>query len=212
MKQLKPNKKAYYLLGLMLFLCIGLCVLSVGTTFARFRDEREQGVLFQVREPERILLGTVKDEVFTQADNLEWVIEDGVAQLTFAVANGVSGESYSTRDQLVRLCMVGSLGIAKDGVIPELSVTFVPQRGNSEERTVIAKASPIVEGTALYHSFGSGWLYSFYETTVEGERELTWELSGGKLSYIVLTVKTDSTISDHAKLLQPLVSAEAIGN
>ena len=128
------------------------------------------------------------------------------------MANGTSDTSYSTRDQTIRLCMVGTLGISKDGAIPELSVTYVPQRGDGEEVTVTAVATPIVEGTALYHSFGSGWLYSFYETTIEGERELTWKLSGGKLSCIELKVTTDGTISEHFSLLQPLVSAEAVGN
>ncbi len=211
MKQHKPGKKAFQLTGLTLLftliLCIGLLIVSTGNIFARYRAERQKDVTVQVRKPEMVLLGTIENGEFTSSDRLEWVVEDNVASLKFAVANGASETDFSTKDQAIQLCMIGSLGILKDGEPPWLSVTFIPQKGNGEERTVTATASSIVEGTALYHSYGPGWLYRFYETTAEGNRELTWELPGGSLSYVILTVKTDGDISG---LLQPLVSAEPI--
>lgn len=213
MKLRKLSNRASRLTGLTLLLtlilCIGLLAVSSGITYARYRTERQDNIAVQVGQPEMVLLGNVENGVFTSTDSLNWVVEDDVASLQFAVANGASETSYSTRDQVVQLCMIGSLGILKDGMPPELSVTFIPQGENGEEQTVEATVSSIVEGTALYHSYGSGWLYTFYETTAEGDRELTWELPGGSLSYIILTVKTDGEISG---LLQPLVSAEPIGN
>lgn len=208
---MRQHKRGYYLSVLLLLLLLfGLLFVSVGKTFARYRDEREQDVTFQVRQPEKVLLGTVTNDVFAQTDYLQWVIKNEVAQLEFAVANGASNESYSARDQIMRLRMVGSLGISKDGTIPELSITYVPQRGNGKAVTVTAVATAIVEGTALYHYFGPGWLYSFYESTDEGERELTWKLSGGKLSCIEFIITTEGLFSEHFSLLQPVVSAETI--
>ena len=204
--------KQQKLMLLTLLLCVGLLVVSSGITFARYRHEHRESVAFHVREPGNILIGTIKDEIFTSSDQLEWSVKGDVASLQFAVANGSSEDDYSTSDQEIRLRMIGSLGILKDGEPPELSVTFVPQRGNGEEKTVNAIVSPIAEGTALYHSYGAGWLYTFYESTAEGIRELTWELSGDSWSYITLMVKIQGKLPEGLSLLQPLISAESIGD
>lgn len=210
MNDRKP-RKALYLLCLAGLLCVGLLAVCVGTAYARYRDERQVGVTFQVREPETVRLGTVLDGVFTPADTLQWAVSDGAAKLEFTVANGESAESYSARDQVAQLTMIGTLGILQDGKTPELSVTYLVQEGEqTQEKTAVGKATPIVEGTALYHSYGAGWVYRFYETVGDEERELTWELPGGQLSWVTLTVKTESELSGSLSLLQPLVSAESI--
>ena len=202
--------KQQKLMLLTLFLYAGLLMVSSGITFARYRHEHREGVAFQVREPGNILIGTMKDGIFTSADQLEWIVKGDVASLQFAVANGTSEDDFYAGDQAIRLRMIGSLGILKDGEPSELSVTFVPQRGNEEQKTINAIVSPIMEGTALYHSYGAGWLYTFYESTAEGIRELTWELSGDNWSCITLTVKIQGKLPEGLSLLQPLVSAEPI--
>ena len=204
--------KQQKLMLLTLFLYAGLLMVSSGITFARYRHEHREGVAFQVREPGNILIGTMKDGIFTSADQLEWIVKGDVASLQFAVANGTSEDDFYAGDQAIRLRMIGSLGILKDGEPSDLSVTFVPQRGNEEQKTINAIVSPIMEGTALYHSYGAGWLYTFYESTAEGIRELTWELSGDNWSCITLTVKIQGKLPEGLSLLQPLVSAEPIDN
>ena len=74
------------------------------------------------------------------------------------------------------------------------------------------EVSSIVNGSALYHTYGSGYLYSFYETTGEGKRELTWELSGGELSYVILTIQTIGDVSGITGVLQPVIIADPIEN
>lgn len=211
MKQQNPNKTARYLLVLTVLLCVGLLIVSTGVTFARFRAEREKRVLFQVREPEQILLGTVKDEKFTKNDQLIWKTKDGVTTLQFAIANGSSNTDYSQRDQKVYLRMIGAIGIGTGENVPQLTVTFIPQRGDGTEKTIQAKVSPIAEGTALYHTYGQGWLYTFLETTVEGQEELSWKLEGGELSYIDVIITIQGDLPEGQTLLQPLVVAEPMG-
>ena len=81
-----------------------------------------------------------------------------------------------------------------------------------ETKTVTGEVSYIVEGSSLYNTYGPGCLYTFYETTAEGKREVTWELPGGKLSYITLTIQSTGDISGITGVLQPLILADTIGN
>lgn len=217
MKQRKPNIKAWYSLALVMLLCIGILVTATGTTFARYRAEREKDLIFRVRAPEQIHLGTVTvleegdppvtEEYFEPESKLSWVTENNVTLLKFAVANGASETDHSVRDQKFRLRMIASVGVWNGEKTPVLSLILPPEEGSTETRTVTATAEPLVEGTALYLAHGQGWLYTF--TDSEGE-ELFWELPGGDLSYIPLTVTIDEAVPDDPSLLQPYVIAEVI--
>ncbi len=214
MKQQKLNNKTTrpveVTMILMLILCIGLLAVSVGMTYARYYEAYQEEVVFQVREPEMVLIGSVEDGQLHQVSQLEWKAEDGFSYLHFAVANGSSEADYSARDQKVQLCMIGSLGLMKDEKLPNVSVFFTTQDGVAKH--VQASVTAIEKGTALYHSYGEGWLYRFYESTAEGERELNWELSGGQFSYTALTVKAEGEVSEGLSILQPLITAEPIDN
>lgn len=195
---------------LALILCTGLLTVSIGTTYARYRDEQQEVVTFAVREPNKVLLGTVEDEVFTPAEQLEWSVDDGVASLQLAVANGSSETDYTARDQIIRLYMIGSLGIAENGTPPEVLVTFLTQGEQAESKTVQAYATPIEKNTALYHTYGEGWKYGFYELTAEGSyKEITWELAGGDLNYVTMIVTTKVGNTESVSLWYPLIAADA---
>ena len=214
MRQQKENKMQSHLLGrtmvFMLILCAALLIVSVGVTYARYREEHQGNVAFQIRESETVLLGIIDNNVFTQANQLEWKVEDEVVTLQFAVANGSSETDYSNTDQKVQLSLVGSLGLLKDGQLPTVAVTFLTESG--ETKTVWAIASAIEKGTTLHHSYGDGWLYRFYEWTEEGNRELSLELPGGEFSCIDLLVTVQGETSESLSFLQPLINAEAMGN
>ena len=207
MTQQRKKRKTRYLLGLLLLLCLGILVASVGTTLARYYAERQVNADFQVREPEKISLGMVVDGVFTPTNQLAWKTQGGVTSLQFAIANGTTEADYSARDQKMCLRMIGTLGIWTGDTPPDLSVSFLSEK-TGEEITVTATASPIAEGTALYHTYGQGWIYTFLEQSTQ---ELSWVLPGGALSYIALTVTVQGETVESPSLLQPLVVAEAIG-
>lgn len=212
---------------LLLVLCIGCLAAATGTTFARYRSERQEDMLFEARKPDQVLLGTIQTDQekdtfvpCTPSEQLQWVVDEanGTASLTFAAANGLNEHNYSSKDQAVKLRMLGSLTLAENGTMPELVVTYVTRRTmidgteKAETKTVTGEVSSIVNGSALYHTYGSGYLYSFYETTGEGKRELTWELPGGELSYVTLTIQTTGDVSGITGVLQPLIIANPIGN
>ena len=73
---------------------------------------------------------------------------------------------------------------------------------------ISATATPITEGTVIYHTYGAGWIYSFQDE--EGE-ELFWELAGGELSFVSLTVTIDDEVLTEDSLLRTLVTGEVIG-
>ena len=208
MKQQKPNNVLSRLLGLTLCFLMSAFVLSVGTAYARYQFEIKEEAVFHVREPEKVMIGTMDDGVFSKADNLEWKVEKDIASLQLTVANGSSETDFCTRDQIVRFWMVGSLGVMENGAPSKVSVTFLDENKNWETKTVQAYVRPIEEGTALYHSYGDGWLYRFFEFTVDGEKELTWELPGGEFNYITLTAKIEGEIPDGVTFLQPFITAE----
>lgn len=198
---MKMNK----MLLLALLLCTGLLTISVGTTYARYLDEQQEDVTFRVREPAKVLLGTVQDGAFTTDAQPEWTVENGVASLQLAVANDSSG------DRIIRLYMIGTLGIAQNGTPPEVLVTFLTQGEQAESKTVQAYATPIEKNTALYHTYGEGWKYGFYEKTAEGSyKEITWELAGGDLNYVTMIVTTKIGNTGSVSLWYPLISAEAL--
>lgn len=216
MNQRKPNKKAWYSLGLAMLLCIGLLTVATGVTFARYRAERTTDFTIRVRRPELLCLGTVSTEtdgseppvtteIFTPAAQLNWETKDGVTQLKFAIANGTSDGEYSARDQRVKLRMIGSVGLGTEP--PALTLTLPPEEEGETGKVIEATAEPLVAGTALQLSYGDGWLYTFTDETGE---ELFWELEGGSLAYVSLTVSLAGDVSDIASQLQPHVTAEVI--
>lgn len=218
MNQRKPNRKAWYSLGLMMLLCICVLVVATGTTFARYRAERERTITVQVRKPEQIHLGTVSiltddtdptvvTEEFVPTTQLVWKTDGGVTQLEFAIANGVSELDHSTRDQKVQLRMIGTLGNWTGTDAAKLSLTLPPEEDSEEESVIEATVTPLIEGTALYHTYGEGWLYTFLD---EEEKELFWELPGGQLSYVSLTVTINGEVPSDLSLLQPYVISEVI--
>lgn len=217
MNQRKPNSRTWYLLGFTALLCIVLLVTATGTAFARYRAEREAEIKFKVRVPDQVHLGTVTTvteptsgapgEVFTPDTQLAWETKNGVTQLRFAVANGNSETDFSARDQRVRLRMIGTLGVWDGTQTTQLSLMLPALEEGGEDRIVTATVTPFIEGTALQLTYGDGWLYTFLDE--EGE-EVYWELPGGELSYVTLTVAATGEVPENLNLLQPYVMAEAI--
>lgn len=221
MNQRKPNRRAWYSLMLPALLCVGILVLATGATFARYRAERDQEIGFNIQVPDQIHLGTVKSvlqetdsgeeavmaDAFTPSSQLTWETEDGVTKLVFAVANGISKEEYSKRDQVARVRMIGTLGIWDGVQTPTLSLTIPAEAGNGEELVIEATAVPLEEGTTLQHAYGDGWQYAFLD---ENGEELLLELPGGELSIVKLVITIEDEVPETLNLLQPLVMAEAL--
>lgn len=198
MNQRKPNRIVWYSLGLVLLLSVAFLVTSTGTAFARYRTERSAKVTFEVREPEQICLGTLALDGSFRKSAPAWNTTGEIPQLNLTIANGTSDTACSPRDQAVSLRLVGSLGL-------ETAPMYLTLPG--EETKITATITPITEGTALYHTHGAGWIYTFLDE--EGE-ELSWTLPGGKLSLVSMTVTMD-TLPENLALIQPLVTGKTTG-
>lgn len=191
---------------LLLLLCIGVLTVSVGTSFARYREEHHKDVFFEIRELEQVVVGKFQEEVFTPVDRLEWTVKDGVSCLEFTVANGVSLEDYVSQKQVIELHMLGSLGIWENGKTPELQMTYKYDNESEEVLYAYSAVTSIEKGTAWYKHYGAGWLYQFHEFTAEGKQKLILELPGGQFSYITFSIKINGESPKGINWLQPVIS------
>jgi len=62
-----------------------------------------------------------------------------------------------------------------------------------------AVVSRVAAGTALYHTYGDGWLFRFVD---EEGRELTWDLAGGQFSCMTVDLILEGTDPAATTLLQ----------
>lgn len=217
MNQRKPNYTIKYV-GLLVLICLTLLVSATGTTYARYRAERERKLNYLVREPEQIYLGTMQplpeeggsaEEkfVFRVSDQFVWETKQGITQLELVISNGLSNSEYSNRNQMVQLRMIGSLGIWLGSDTPKLYLVLPPEEDGEENCIVNGTVTPIAEGTALHQTYGDGWIYTFAD---EDGQELFWELDGGELSYVSVLIGIDGETPEDLSLLQPYVIAEVI--
>lgn len=218
MNQWKPNKRQWYALGLVVLLCMAFLVVSTGTSFARYRTEKQKDITFEVREPEQLCLGTfqtitqedgtvVAENVFTPTEILAWETTGDTSQLTFTVANGVSEEAFSKKDQKIRVSLIGTLGLWTGTETVELYLNVPSETEPEKTEKLQTMVTPITEGTVLYHTYGPGWIYSFQNSD---EEELSWILPGGAFSYVTLTVTMEGATPQEAASLQPHIVAEVI--
>lgn len=224
MNRRKWNKKPWYSLGLALLLCMAALITATGPALARYKTDRKTSLTFQVRSPAQVCLGTVKtvekkdeeteevttEEVFVPGGSLTWetVTEDEVYLLNLAIANGTSATAFSEKKQIVSLRLISSVGITENTVI---SLRLPPETEDGEERIIKSVATKIEEGTSLYMTNGHGYIYTFHEFK-EGEdepgQELSWQLPGGELIYLPMTVAMTGALPEHPSLVQPIVIAD----
>ena len=168
MNHRKSNRITWYSLVLLLVLCAGFLVLSTGTSFARYRSQRDTDITFQVQPLEQICLGTPGKygRFIPEYPTLQMV--DGVNRMDLAVANGTSADVYAYHDQKFTLQFWGSPGLW-DGDSPA-KISLLQEDGT----LIPAKVTRIAEGTTLYHAYGDGWIYRFF-TAEQEKRRIPYE-------------------------------------
>lgn len=223
MSQRKQNISRWYLLGLAAILTVGCMMVSVGTTLARYRVDNEKTILFEPKTPVAVALGTVDGEGnFDPAGTIAWTEqtititpEEGdsstesqtkkVYALNFAVANYISEGKFQEKDLTVRIRLVGSLDAWNETTPGTVVLTDGVTLEDGTQREFTATVTGIPENTALYHSFGVGWVFQFVD---ENGQELTWTLEGGKLSCQSLNITMDAAGLSGTSLLQLQIVGE----
>lgn len=116
------------------------------------------------------------------------------AQLRFSVSNGESGDSYTARDQKIRLQVVAPLTVENPDALTV--VLTGPDLLETEKQThYTAVPEPIAAGSYLYETYGDGWVYRFYEE--DGRTQAAFTLSGDGLDFInfALSIRGDISAS-----------------
>lgn len=185
---------------------------AVGVSYARYRINRSESIFYTPRQPEQIYLGQMIDQdngkaVFDPQKVGSWEAVEGKSQLTFAVANGTSGKSYTQQDQQVQIRLVGSLGIW-DGEKTVNVLLRAPRKAKPDETEpqfdeIRGKATRILKDSPMFSVFGEGWVFTFPD---EDGKEMTWLLEGGSLSTISCQILIDGIELTDPSLLQLTVT------
>lgn len=207
----------------LVLLCLGMCLSMVGTSYARYQQIIGEPTSMYIEGRERDVITLYGGDVSyawleqNSMPDLEssWTVTAGGAELKFSVTNGESLAVFAQRDQEFRIRLIAGLSIEK----PEnLQVTLVREEAvpaettgdglilqaeTTEQVTFTGKAEEIVSGTALYHAYGDGWVYRFYD---EKGEEIVFELPGGALEYQNFKIQVSGEVS------QTLLTMQVIGD
>ena len=205
----QKNSLLRHLLCLALLLCMAALVIATGTTYARYRTDAEAEILFEVKTPSQIVIGTVLtdaegNEEFDLNGILGWKTEGNTATFEIAVSNGSSGNGV--KDQEIRFRLIGGLGFSVGEGTAEVTLKITE---DGSEKIFYAEAEKILENTALHFEHGDGWVFTFFE---ENGKEFSRILEGGKSSYIKMSIIVDTTEIDKENplLIEPQFVAETI--
>lgn len=197
MKPRKMHSSPQLLLGLTALLVAGCLLAAVGVSFARYRTEMHNGILFWPDQTAQVYLGYVENNTFYSRQT-GWTDTGEQLQLSFAIGNGADSGSCAAMDQHVKLCLLASLGAwqADSETIVYLTVG---------DQTYSAAAQRITEGTGLHTQFGDGWVFRFQD---ESGAEPEWILPGGQFNFISMRLEMDNAAITDTSLLQLQVVAE----
>lgn len=205
----QKNSLLRHLLCLALLLCMAALVIATGTTYARYRTDAEAEILFEVKTPSQIVIGTVLtdaegNEEFYPNGILGWKTEGNTATLEIAVSNGSSGNGV--KDQEIKLRLIGGLGLSVGEGTAEVTLKITE---DGSEKIFYAEAEKILENTALHFEHGDGWVFTFFD---ENGKEFSRILEGGKSSYIKMSIIVDTTEIDKDLhlMIEPQFIAETI--
>ncbi|MBQ5327636.1 MAG: hypothetical protein J6J15_00445 [Oscillospiraceae bacterium] len=207
----QKNSLLRHLLCLALLLCMAALVIATGTTYARYRTDAEAEILFEVKTPSQIIIGTVltyaegNEEFDPSGIPEEWKTEGNTATLEIAVSNGSSGNGI--KDQEIRFRLIGGLGLSVGEGTAEVTLKITE---DGSEKIFYAEAEKILENTALHFEHGDGWVFTFFD---ENGKEFSRILEGGKSSYIKMSIIVDTTEIDKENLnlmIEPQFIAETI--
>ena len=193
------NISRWYVLGLTALVVVGCLFLAVGSTWARYRTDYSGNVTIAAGKPVNALVGTWDDETgkFTESSELLWTEEDGTMNLAFAVSNNSVGE-----DCTVRVRLIVSLGAWSEDFDAK---SVVISDGTESKYTM--EPLRIVKNSAMYYTFGDGWMFRFLD---EDGEEACWTLEGGKLTCKEFGITIDSSVLTDISLVQLQIDTDFV--
>lgn len=196
----EKSKRTGYGLSLEAILLVACLVLAVGAAWARFQEMTTQELGYATKEYATVYLWGVDEAGIVSETQSNWQTKENYKSLAFCVTNGLNEAEYSAEPQQVYVRLCASSGI--QGSIETMAVVlYLPQTGETYSGT----PQKIAEGSPLYASFGSGWVFTFRD---EDGEELSWTLEGGALSVLYTEIQLQNVKLDDLALLQLQVSGD----
>ena len=202
---MKQRKLNMLLLGLIALLVVGCVAGAAGTAWARYRWSVSKSIFLTPQAAGQLYLGHMvtvegaQTPSFAPQSGGGWEEQDGRLQLTFAVANGVSDQAYSAVDQDVRICLIASPGVWDGEKTVSIKLLIPPAQPEGQAEEIEAVATRIQQDAPLHRVFGEGWVFRFYNTS---GTEYSWQLPGGGLSTVQITLVMEGETTVDPSLLQ----------
>lgn len=195
MNQRKSYISPWVALLLAAVVVLGCILAAAGVAYARYRSNNAFDRIFSVRENGTVLLGRMDETAGFLQEQSTWQTVDGITSLDFAISNGTDAENWSTVNQQACIRVLAGPGTWDNSLtltVGEVSYVAVP--------------TAIKEGSALYRSFGEGWVLQFLD---EQGNELTWPLSGEAWNAIPMKLTLSANLTDTRLLQLQVISEEA---
>lgn len=159
---------------LLVMLCVvAALILTVGVSQARFLERWTETLPFQPAGEKNLILH----------QNSNWTEDQDGKKLMFSLENP---DTEASEGEVYVLVSEGVENPDKLNII--LTV---------QDRSYIAQAQPIAQGSALHKSFGDGWVYHFLDD--QGQKK-TWTLQPAGQQTFQLTVESSQEINYHSLL------------
>lgn len=186
------------LLGMAALLTVCCLVAAVGISYARYRTDAKQGILFQTNQSASVYLGHVVEGSFL-CEQSTWVKVEQQRQLSFAISNGQTPDAFAAADQQARVRLIASLGAWSEDRTEPITLMVAGQ-------TYTATAERIIAGTNLHATFGDGWVLRFVD---ERGNEPVWDLPGGSFSCTEMLLSVTAGAVPDTSLLQLQIISQA---
>lgn len=174
---------------------LGCILAAVGVAYARYRSDNTFDRIFSVRESGSVFLGRMDENNTFVQEQSTWQTVDGTASLSFAISNGTDADNRSQVDQQAAIRVLAGPGTWDN----TLTLTVNGIR-------YVAVPTAIREGSALYRTFGEGWILQFLD---EAGNEMTWPLSGGAWSSLPMQLSLSAALTDTSLLRLQVIAEEA---
>lgn len=199
--------KKYWRRWLFVLLWLLILGILVGTAYGHIAHqyEKELTMQTQVQANQVFLYAALDDDgVLQPLEGWEETRTEqgqpvpGSYDLPLLLTNGTNGENGIAccgYDQQAEISLVATSGL----LAPENARITLMVEGITYQ----AQATELKAGSALYTAYGPGWEFRFYDA--QG-RSLTWDLPGGRLSTVSMTLRVEGD-AEYPTLLTLMASA-----